>query len=62
MHGKRVVWYDHNSATHRGHVAGVFSSGGRTYVVSMHVEQPRGRAGTRAQVQQIIAGLVPVAS
>ena len=33
-------WYDHNHASHTGHIAAVFVSGGNTYVVSIHVISP----------------------
>jgi hypothetical protein len=38
--GHVVHWYDHNHASHSGHVAGIFTSGRDTYVVSIHVASP----------------------
>ena len=38
--GHVVHWYDHNHASHTGHIAAVFQSGGNTYVVSIHVASP----------------------
>jgi hypothetical protein len=38
--GHVVHWYDHNQASHSGHIAAVFSSGGNTYVVSIHIVTP----------------------
>ncbi len=38
--GHTVHWYDHNHASHTGHVAAVFQSDGNTYVVSIHVVSP----------------------
>lgn len=38
--GHTVHWYDHNHASHTGHVAAVFQSNGNTYVVSIHVVSP----------------------
>jgi len=38
--GHVVHWFDHNQASHSGHVAAVFASGGNTYVVSIHVASP----------------------
>jgi hypothetical protein len=35
-----VHWYDRNHASHSGHIAAVFASGGDTYVVSIHVVTP----------------------
>jgi hypothetical protein len=38
--GHLVHWYDHNHASHTGHIAAVFKSGVNTYVVSIHVAAP----------------------
>ncbi len=38
--GHVVHWYDHNHASHSGHIAAVFKSGSNTYVVSIHVASP----------------------
>jgi hypothetical protein len=38
--GHTVHWYDHNHASHTGHIAAVFQSNGNTYVVSIHVASP----------------------
>jgi len=38
--GHVVHWYDHNHASHTGHIAAVFTSAGNTYVVSIHVASP----------------------
>jgi hypothetical protein len=38
--GHVVHWYDHNHASHSGHIAGIFRSGTDTYVVSIHVASP----------------------
>jgi hypothetical protein len=38
--GHVVRWYDHNHASHSGHIAAVFKSGPNTDVVSIHVASP----------------------
>ena len=38
--GHVVHWYDHNHASHSGHIAAVFTWHGDTYVVSIHVASP----------------------
>lgn len=59
--GHRVTWYDHNQASHTGHVAAVFRDGRIVYVVSMHVSRPYGtKQKTQSLVRQMVAGLVPL--
>jgi hypothetical protein len=58
--GHRVTWYTRNRGSSTGHIAAVFATGGRTYVVSLHVINPYTAATARATVRRIVAGLVPV--
>jgi hypothetical protein len=58
--GHRVTWYTRNRGSSTGHIAAVFATGGRTYVVSLHVINPYTAASARAAVHRIVAGLVPV--
>jgi hypothetical protein len=59
--GHEVTWYDHNEASHSGHVAAAFHDGGVVYVVSMHVSRPYdGVEKTTGLVRQMVAGLAPL--
>jgi len=56
-----VTWYDRNEASHSGHIAAVFRSGGMVQIVSMHVYQPHADPNDVEQlVREMVAGLVPV--
>jgi hypothetical protein len=54
--GHVVHWFDHNQASHSGHIAAVFASGGNTYVVSIHVVSPVStKAIAKRDLRHIIA-------
>lgn len=56
IRGHVVHWYDHNHASHSGHVAGIFKSGPDTYVVSIHVASPVStRAIAKRDLRHIIS-------
>jgi hypothetical protein len=57
----QVTWYDHNQASHTGHIAAVFRANGNVYVVSMHIAAPAApESKTKALVARMVAGLVPI--
>jgi hypothetical protein len=58
--GRRVTWYVHNRAVETGHVAAVFSTGGATYVVGVHVYPPLTQRSARTQARRIVRGLALV--
>ncbi|HEY3763960.1 MAG TPA: hypothetical protein VGL44_02280 [Gaiellales bacterium] len=53
--GKVVHWYDHNHASHTGHIAAIFQSNGNTYVASIHVISP---ISTKAIAKRDLAHMI----
>jgi hypothetical protein len=59
--GRTVTWYDHNLASHTGHIAAIFHSLGNVYVISIHVATPVSTAAdAKADLRHIIRSLAPV--
>ncbi|HYX86269.1 MAG TPA: hypothetical protein VE777_14965 [Gaiellales bacterium] len=59
--GHTVTWYDHNLASHTGHIAAVFRAGPDTYVTSIHVASPIStKAIAKADLQHIIRSMSPL--
>ena len=59
--GQTVTWYDHNLASHTGHIAAIFHSGGNVYVISIHVASPVSTpAKAKSDLRHIIRSLVPM--
>ena len=57
----RVRWYDHNLASHTGHIAAIFHANGRVYVVSMHIAPPSTTlTRTKAEVVHILKSLTKI--
>jgi hypothetical protein len=57
--GHTVRWYDHNHASHTGHIAAVFQSHANTYVVSIHVISP---VSTKAIAKRDLAHIIASSS
>jgi hypothetical protein len=59
--GHTVTWYDHNLASHTGHIAAVFHSLGNIYVISIHVAVPVSTpAVAKSDLRHVIRSLAPV--
>ena len=59
--GRTVTWYDHNLASHTGHIAAIFHSLGNVYVISIHVATPVSTAAdAKSDLRHIIRSLAPV--
>jgi hypothetical protein len=59
--GRAVTWYDHNLASHTGHIAAIFHASGNIYVISIHVASPVSTpADAKADLRHIIRSLAPV--
>jgi hypothetical protein len=59
--GRGVTWYDHNLASHTGHIAAIFHAGGNVYVISIHVASPVSTpAVAKSDLRHIIRSLAPV--
>jgi len=59
--GRTVTWYDHNLASHTGHIAAIFHSLGNVYVISIHVATPVSTvADAKSDLRHIIRSLAPV--
>ena len=59
--GRTVTWYDHNLASHTGHIAAIFHAGGNIYVISIHVASPVSTAAdAKTDLRHIIRSLAPV--
>ena len=48
-------WYDHNQASHTGHIAAIFHANGNTYVVSIHIASP---VSTKAIAKRDLAHII----
>jgi hypothetical protein len=56
-----VRWYDHNLASHTGHIAAIFRANGYIYVVSMHIAPPSTTlTRTKADVVHILKTLTKI--
>jgi hypothetical protein len=60
--GHHVTWYTRDRGSSTGHIAAVFSQGGNTYVVSLHVINPYTAATAKATVAHIVRELVAIRS
>jgi hypothetical protein len=59
--GQTVTWYDHDLASHTGHVAAVFRALGNVYVISIHVASPVSTPqAAKSDLRHIIRSLAPV--
>ena len=59
--GRTVTWYDHNLASHTGHIAAIFHANGNIYVISIHVASPVSTAAdAKTDLRHIIRSLAPV--